>query len=1012
MESLVRDSDGPLSECTLSALRLGNVLRLACKTLWLGALCLGLSMASEALLRAADPQPVAEPLHVQIDRLLTSDLPHLTARRAADGQLLRRLSLDIRGVAPTGEELQAFAADSDPNKWPTWVKRFLADPLHQEYTVDWLDKTFMQRRPFAQVDRASWLAWLRGKVDERVPLNALVANILSAPWWENSQRPASRFFLDRSGDPHLIARDLGRVLLGRDMQCNQCHDHPLIEEYKQIDYHGLLAFVSASSLVEVAYKDEKGADLKSQLYIERPGADAPFESVFDKGVALRSGPRLPVSPEIFEAYLEPDARIRAEPQPGALAGAPKAPVYSRREELSKEIVTRQPRLLARNFANRLWALAFGRGLVHPLDMHHADNPPSDAELLELLTTALIDMQFDADRFLEQLVLTDAYCRAAELDYRPWPVASDATPEAFTKETAELEQAAKAAKETLAAQLVAARQIDRKSEEALETANEAFRTAQVARNAARIELDKAEVAFNDVKKKSDDAHVARDAAAKKHQDSASRIQLLDEAGTKLQQSIALTGADDAELKQAIATAKARADAARAELPALEKVLADAQAAAAAALAAVEAPRAKIKELAAALTKQEESLAVVDKAYVEARLTWAREHAQVVSIEQAIERYEHVLELVDALAKARAAAAERTTAESQVAAQQAELAKLEQAVVQARAAVAAVDQERVAAASALDAARAAAVAHEAQLEQLRETLRQLEKAAPLVSTAGALAPAVQAINETLSAKAATTAQLTADVTKSEQTLAAAADKLKQAQATQDGVIQSRDVLTAAVVASKAGLEKHAAQLNELTANAREAWDAVVSDQQVTGNLAAMRPQSPEQLGLSILRVTGIFDNYVHAELAELQKNQALPADADAAAVAKRQQAAVRGAMDKLRGNVDVFASLFASGVGQTSDEFFASPDQALYMSNAGPVFSWAAPNGQNVTQRVVAQTDNAQATADLYVSLLGRQPIPSEAAFITEQLAAAGDQRAAVAQELVWGILSSVEFRFYR
>ena len=29
------------------------------------------------------------------------------------------------------------------------------------------------------------------------------------------------------------------------MQCAQCHNHPLVEDYQQSDYYGLLAFFSA-----------------------------------------------------------------------------------------------------------------------------------------------------------------------------------------------------------------------------------------------------------------------------------------------------------------------------------------------------------------------------------------------------------------------------------------------------------------------------------------------------------------------------------------------------------------------------------------------------------------------------------------------------------------------------------------------------------------------------------------------------------------------------------------------
>lgn len=964
---------------------------------------------SVAATPAATP---TEPLHVAIDRLLVSRLPHLTAARAAEGQLLRRLSLDLRGVVPTGEELVAFKADPDPNKWPAWIKRFLADPLHQERMVDWLDKTYMHRRPFTNVDRAAWLAWLRDVVEQRVPLNTFVSRMLTAPWWENSQRPALRFFLDRSGDPHSVTRDLGRVLLGRDMQCNQCHDHPLVEEYLQIDYHGLFAFVSGSSLVEGTSKDEKGAEKKTKMYVERPGADAPFESVFEKGVALRSGPRLPASAENFEPYLEPDARLQSSAQPNAIVGLPRSPVISRREQLAQELLSKQPRVLARNMANRLWALVFGRGLIHPLDMQHADNPPSHPELLELLAAKLVEMQFDSDQFIEQLVLTSAYGRAAELPIRPWPVAADAPPESAVLELSELTQAATATKEKLSSELTAAKPVDTQSEQALEAARTAWRTAQLTRNAARAELDKAEAAFNDVKKKSDEAHTARDVAVKKHQDTLSRIQLLDEAHAKLAQAIALTVGEDAELKAAITTSKARADAARAEIAALEKAATDSQAAAAAALVLLDAPRAKVKEAAAAHHLQEQTLAPLDAAFAAARQTWSEKHSQVVLLEANIERADRCLAFVQAVSAARAALSERQGVETQLAAQQTQLATLDQQLQAATGAVSAAGQQLVDANVTLAAARQAQAAHEAQLEQLKETVRQLEKAATVVAMAEPLKPAITSINETIAAKSSATAQVVAVTAQAEQTIATVTARIAQLQAAHDTANQARTVQQSAVAAATADRNTRAAKVEELAGKAREAWQTLLTDRQIDLSMASMRPQSPEQLGLSILRVTGILDNYINVELAELQKTQPLPADADAAATTKRQQLALRQAMDKLRPNVDVFASLFASGVGQSADEFFASPDQALYMSNAGPVFAWAGASGQNVTQRVVAQKDNAAACTDLYGTLLARDPSVAELALVNERLTAAGENRSAIAQEMVWAILTGVEFRFYR
>ena len=52
----------------------------------------------------------------------------------------------------------------------------------------------------------------------------------------------------------------------------------------------------------------------------------------------------------------------------------------------------------------------GRGLVHPVDLHHDDNPPSHPELLDLLATQFVAMKYDIKAFLRELALTRAYQR--------------------------------------------------------------------------------------------------------------------------------------------------------------------------------------------------------------------------------------------------------------------------------------------------------------------------------------------------------------------------------------------------------------------------------------------------------------------------------------------------------------------------------------------------------------------------------------------------------------------------
>ncbi|HUP80451.1 MAG TPA: DUF1553 domain-containing protein, partial [Pirellula sp.] len=192
---------------------------------------------------------------------------------------------------------------------------------------------------------------------------------------------------------------------------------------------------------------------------------------------------------------------------------------------------------------------------------------------------------------------------------------------------------------------------------------------------------------------------------------------------------------------------------------------------------------------------------------------------------------------------------------------------------------------------------------------------------------------------------------------------------------------------------------------------AMQSVFEERQKSLHLAQTRPLSPEQLCLSILQTTDVFKNYVATESAELEKQTPLSADASAELRSARTLQVTRQAIDKLRPQMDTFANLYSSGIGQTSDEFFASPDQALYMANGGSVFQWAAASNNNVTGQIVQQPDATVAASVLFRSLLARDPSQHEKQWIGETLSQAGDKKPAVAQELVWSLLSSSEFRVY-
>jgi hypothetical protein len=345
-----------------------------------------------------------EPLHAAIDREIEGKLNGQVAAPATDAEFLRRVMLDLAGMIPTAAEARAFLDDPSPYKRERLIDRLLASPEYARRMQYVFDAMLMERRDDQHVPAKEWREFLRQSFAENKPYDKLVAEIVSADGSDPATRPAAKFYLDRGGEPYLITRDVGRLFLGVDMQCAQCHDHPLIDDYKQAHYYGLYAFFSRTSLCTT----EPG---KAPALGEKADGDVTFVSVFKKKVTHKTGPRLfdlapiaePGVAKGWEYLVAPNKENTIRP----------VPRYSRLAQLAPRLVSADVPAFRRNIANRLWAMMMGRGLVHPVDLHHSDNPPSYPALLDRLGNELAAMHYDIKGFLRELALSRTYQRSAE-----------------------------------------------------------------------------------------------------------------------------------------------------------------------------------------------------------------------------------------------------------------------------------------------------------------------------------------------------------------------------------------------------------------------------------------------------------------------------------------------------------------------------------------------------------------------------------------------------------------------
>ncbi len=930
----------------------------------------------------------------RIDALVTAATPGVPEFYEQESVLLRKLYLCLIGQPPIIGEVDAYLADSTTDKYVKKVDELMARPEFIEHWAEKLDVMLMERRANTHIPQDQWAAWLRAQLASKRPVNQLMADLLVADGAPGDNRPSSRFLLDRTGDPHLITKDVARIYFGRDIQCSQCHNHPTIDSYLQTDYHGLFGFVAGVFMTEVA-----DGDKKVQMIGEKSASDSPFESVFRKGTMHRVLPHLFGGEELAQPWMIP-----GEDYHPAEAGKPAKPLHSRREQLASAIRSGTVDSFNRNIANRLWAQVFGRGVVEPVDLFHADNPPLSEELLTGLTQQLVASQFDLRTFVRDLVRSKSFQRgqiSVEADANPASIAwINTAAEKVAERIAQTEQAS--------AQL---RDKKNASYEAFQKGLSDNAALQAERLTAFANVDTCRAAYSqtlEALKKANAEKAAAEQAVNAANDKVAKLQAATDASAS---ALAAVG-QDAELTAAVELLKTRTAAAKTATEPLQKAFTDKSAVATTAQEA----SAKSKE---ALLAAQNSATQVNQRYQDASRIAQQLRSQADADVMASANTELTLHQLKKYATWNEVDSRLTQL-----AQQVQQANNEVTVQKTN--LAAVMASKQTADQKLPEFIVAAETMVGQLSVNKKAVEELStKVSRLVTAKDALTASVELVGEPQKIGVAIE-QLDVSLVALQQQLAGSTQELAKVEASttqrQNELNQHKQVI-AKLQEQATSIEKliaDSAQLQskcemDIASARQDRAAAATSIAQLLGNrfvASQLRALTPEQIGWSFLTVNQVYKNYVDKHLAELEK--AAPATAEQQADAQFQLArrteAVRKARAELQGNINHFVTLYGAGPGQPQSDFFATPDQALYANNGGAIFAWASPSNDNTSARVIATANAADAAKILYRGILCREPIGSEIEAVTKYLEQQPDQRARLVQEMSWSLMASAEFRF--
>jgi hypothetical protein len=219
--------------------------------------------------RAVPSPPVAhaEPVANPIDAFILARLEPLgvgLAPAADRPTLIRRVTIDLTGLPPTREEVDAFTNDPSPDAFAKVVDRLLASPRYGErWGRHWLDLAryadtkgyvFQEERryPYSYTYRDYVVkAFNEDKPYDRFLVEQVAADLL--PEGEEPGRLAAlgfltvgRRFLNNNDD---IIDDridvVTRGLMGLTVQCARCHDHKF-DPVPSEDYYSLYGVFASS----------------------------------------------------------------------------------------------------------------------------------------------------------------------------------------------------------------------------------------------------------------------------------------------------------------------------------------------------------------------------------------------------------------------------------------------------------------------------------------------------------------------------------------------------------------------------------------------------------------------------------------------------------------------------------------------------------------------------------------------------------------------------------------------
>lgn len=269
--------------------------------------------------------------------------------------LLRRVSLDLTGVPPTPDEVDAFLAAQAPDEYERVVDRLLASPRYGERMVlDWLDAARYADSNGYQQDRSRpmwpWRDWVLEALNRNMPFDQLTIEQLAGdllPQATQNQKIATGFnrnhmlngeggrIPEESRVDYVVDRvdTVATVWLGLTFGCARCHDHKY-DPFTQKEYYQLFSYFN--NIAETGSVDRGGS---AAPVLPLPTAAQTFKvAALNKTIDQLQRQLKTITDRLVLVQSDWEQHAEVAKLPTAIAAAVKTPVAKRSEAQKKEIL--------------------------------------------------------------------------------------------------------------------------------------------------------------------------------------------------------------------------------------------------------------------------------------------------------------------------------------------------------------------------------------------------------------------------------------------------------------------------------------------------------------------------------------------------------------------------------------------------------------------------------------------------------------------------------------------------